>query len=174
MCNTLSSFAFLCFYNFKFMEVVNQLEEKPSLSELVTTYCDQGMSDYLVVYLRLLTSLELQKEADFYQNFLEGNRTVKEFCSQVSFSSVLWIIDMVVWVGGGQEGPCRFMKERNPGIFVISLYKCFVGRIHLNLPFKTGFKYWIFLFQCSKRIFSRLFPITHELLSSNFGLWGNS
>lgn len=67
------------------MEVVTQIEEKPSLSELLGTFCDQGMSDYLVVYLRLLTSAELQKEADFYQNFFEGNRTVKEFCSQVIF-----------------------------------------------------------------------------------------
>ncbi|PIK36640.1 putative ubiquitin thioesterase OTUB1 [Apostichopus japonicus] len=75
------SFTLMDFHD-TFMEVVNQLEEKPSLSELVATYCDQGMSDYLVVYLRLLTSLELQKEAEFYQNFVEGNRTVKEFCSQ--------------------------------------------------------------------------------------------
>ena len=40
-------------------------------------------SDYLVVYLRLLTSGYLQKEADFYQNFLEGDKTMQEFCQQV-------------------------------------------------------------------------------------------
>ena len=65
------------------MEAVQSVQDKPSLENLVETYCDQGISDYLVVYFRLLTSGELQKKAEFYQNFIEGGRTVKEFCSQV-------------------------------------------------------------------------------------------
>jgi len=40
-------------------------------------------SDYLVVYLRLVTSGQLQKEEDFYQNFLEGGKSMREFCQQV-------------------------------------------------------------------------------------------
>jgi len=44
---------------------------------------DQGYSDYVVVYLRLITSGHLQKEADFYQNFIEGERGIKDFCHQV-------------------------------------------------------------------------------------------
>jgi ubiquitin thioesterase protein OTUB1 len=35
------------------------------------------------VYLRLLTSGQLQKEEEFYQNFVEGDKTIKEFCQQV-------------------------------------------------------------------------------------------
>eukprot|EP00057_Strongylocentrotus_purpuratus_P028333 XP_011682807.1 PREDICTED: ubiquitin thioesterase OTUB1-like [Strongylocentrotus purpuratus] len=70
-----------------FMEAVRSIQDKPSLENLVETYCDQGISDYLVVYFRLLTSGELQKRADFYQDFIEGGRTVKEFCSQVSSPS---------------------------------------------------------------------------------------
>jgi len=46
-------------------------------------------SDYLVVYLRLVTSGQLQKEEDFYQNFLEGGKSMREFCQQVSTAS--WI-----------------------------------------------------------------------------------
>eukprot|EP00095_Tigriopus_kingsejongensis_P001152 snap_masked-scaffold628_size122696-processed-gene-0.8 protein:Tk01152 transcript:snap_masked-scaffold628_size122696-processed-gene-0.8-mRNA-1 annotation:"ubiquitin thioesterase otubain-like" len=42
---------------------------------------DQGQSDYLVVFLRLLTSMQLKKNADFYQNFLDEQRTVAEFCA---------------------------------------------------------------------------------------------
>ena len=34
--------------------------------------------------LRLLVSGHLQKEHEFYSNFVEGGRTVQEFCSQVS------------------------------------------------------------------------------------------
>ncbi len=42
------------------------------------------MSNYIVVYLRLLTSAQLQKKEEFFANFLEGGQTMKDFCSQVS------------------------------------------------------------------------------------------
>lgn len=40
------------------------------------------MSDYLVVYLRLVTSCHLQLNAEFFSNFIEGEGTVKDFCAQ--------------------------------------------------------------------------------------------
>lgn len=49
---------------------------------LYRMFNESGFSDYLVVYLRLLTSAELQTNAEFYQNFIEGERTVAEFCKQ--------------------------------------------------------------------------------------------
>ncbi|XP_022097922.1 ubiquitin thioesterase OTUB1-like [Acanthaster planci] len=63
-----------------FMEVIQQVEQQPEVDELVDTFRDQGISDYIVVYLRLLTSGQLQQNAEFYENFIEGGRTVKEFC----------------------------------------------------------------------------------------------
>ena len=69
---------------FQFMEVLQQVEEPASnLGALIDTFNDQGVSDYLVVYLRLLTSGQLQKDSEFYQNFIEGDRSVKDFCNQV-------------------------------------------------------------------------------------------
>lgn len=66
-----------------FMEVLQQVEEPASnLGALIDTFNDQGVSDYLVVYLRLLTSGQLQKDSEFYQNFIEGDRSVKDFCNQ--------------------------------------------------------------------------------------------
>nr|CAG4641907.1 EOG090X0AE1 [Eurycercus lamellatus] len=67
-----------------FMDVVNRLggDAKMDSEELTRTFNDSGTSDYLVVYLRLLTSGHLQKEEDFYQNFLEGDKTMREFCQQ--------------------------------------------------------------------------------------------
>nr|CAG4649548.1 EOG090X0AE1 [Scapholeberis mucronata]SVE93777.1 EOG090X0AE1 [Scapholeberis mucronata] len=67
-----------------FMDVVNRLggENKIDLEELSRIFNDSAMSDYLVVYLRLMTSGQLQREEDFYQNFLEGDKTMKEFCQQ--------------------------------------------------------------------------------------------
>jgi len=37
----------------------------------------------------LLVSGRLQKEEQFYASFVEGGRTVKEFCQQVMIESVL-------------------------------------------------------------------------------------
>merc|ERR1712227_628769 len=70
------------FYD-NFMETLNSLagEEKTNLSDLLQTFNDEGMSNYLVVFLRLLTSKQLQLEGEFYQNFMEGGRSVAEFCN---------------------------------------------------------------------------------------------
>lgn len=64
------------------MEAVRKVEGNCSLDELLEIFNDQFLSDYIVVYLRLLVSGFLQKEADFYSSFLEGDRTMKEFCNQ--------------------------------------------------------------------------------------------
>ena len=69
------------------MEVIEKVSPdntENSYTELHKLFNEQGYSDYVVVYLRLITSGQLQKEADFYQHFIEGKRTVKEFCHQVS------------------------------------------------------------------------------------------
>jgi ubiquitin thioesterase protein OTUB1 len=57
------------------------IEERTS--KLHELFNDQGFSDYVVVYLRLITSGHLQKEGEFYQNFIEGDRGIKDFCHQV-------------------------------------------------------------------------------------------
>lgn len=54
------------------------------------TFQDQGMSDYLVCYVRILTSGYLQNNSEFYGAFVEGGRTIKEYCSQVK--SIIIII----------------------------------------------------------------------------------
>lgn len=53
-------------------------------SKIHELFNDQGYSDYVVVYLRLITSGHLQKEAAFYENFIEGERGIKDFCYQVT------------------------------------------------------------------------------------------
>ncbi|CAH2991015.1 unnamed protein product [Chilo suppressalis] len=78
-------------YLLKFMEVVQRVGEQaggapeglePVRLELHDKFNKQGYSDYIVVYLRLVTSGQLQTQHDFYQNFIEGPRTVTEFCRQ--------------------------------------------------------------------------------------------
>ncbi|XP_026463200.1 ubiquitin thioesterase otubain-like [Ctenocephalides felis] len=68
-----------------FMEVLRKLQTEEiseSHSELHKLFNEQGYSDYVVVYLRLLTSGQLQEGAEFYQNFIDGDRTIAEFCHQ--------------------------------------------------------------------------------------------
>lgn len=67
------------------MEVVGIVGRGPgSEEELYRVFNEQGYSDYVVVYLRLLTSAHLQENSAFFQNFIEGNRTVADFCHQVN------------------------------------------------------------------------------------------
>ena len=44
-----------------------QGDDKASLEEVEAMFQDEGTSNYLVVFLRLLTSKQLQLEGDFYQ-----------------------------------------------------------------------------------------------------------
>lgn len=55
--------------------------DQAELAEVEEMFRDEGTSNYLVVFLRLLTSKQLQLEGDFYQNFMEGGATVASFCS---------------------------------------------------------------------------------------------
>jgi len=70
-----------------FIEVIKRVDPSQSTGhqardELHKLFNDQGYSDYIVVYLRLITSGKLQENAEFYQNFIEGDLTVEEFRHQ--------------------------------------------------------------------------------------------
>ena len=45
---------------------------------------DQALSDYFIVYLRLMVSNYLQQNAEFFSAFIEGETSMKDFCSHVS------------------------------------------------------------------------------------------
>ncbi|XP_036362885.1 uncharacterized protein LOC115217645 [Octopus sinensis] len=68
--------------DFHFVNVISRVESFCTHKELFDIFNDQGVSDYLVVYWRLLASGYLQRHEDFFSNFVEGHRTVKEFCGQ--------------------------------------------------------------------------------------------
>lgn len=69
---------------FQFMDLIEVCDKQPSVAELLNSFNEQSVSDYLVVYLRLVTSGYLQREDEFFQYFIEGGRTVREFCQQVN------------------------------------------------------------------------------------------
>lgn len=79
----------------QFMEVIDKVggsDTEASYMELHKLFNEQGYSDYVVVYLRLITSGQLQRDADFYQHFIEGERTIIEFCHQVCTQIYIFII----------------------------------------------------------------------------------
>lgn len=48
----------------------------------VNVFCDSGLSDYIVVFLRLMVSSYLQMNSDFYLSFIQGDYAgMKDFCS---------------------------------------------------------------------------------------------
>ncbi|NXR31134.1 OTUB1 thioesterase, partial [Zosterops hypoxanthus] len=65
------------------MELIERVERRVPLPELLAAFNEPATSDYLVVYLRLLTSGCLQRHRRFFEQFLEGGRSIKEFCQQV-------------------------------------------------------------------------------------------
>lgn len=74
------------------MDLIELCEKQPTLQEVLGSFNDQNVSDYVVVYLRLLTSGYLQREHGFFQHFIEGGRSVKEFCQQVGCFFIMIII----------------------------------------------------------------------------------
>lgn len=62
------------------MDVLQRIKDMKSIEdakrELHHLFNEQGYSDYMVVYLRLLTSGQLQKDQSFYSCFIEGGRSV--------------------------------------------------------------------------------------------------
>lgn len=71
-----------------FIEVISKVEPKDDqpkvLAELYKVFNESSYSDYVVVYLRLITSGKLQEESEFYQNFIDGSyNSVAEFCHKV-------------------------------------------------------------------------------------------
>lgn len=55
---------------------------KKILENLIKTFNDQGLSDYIVCFLRLLTSMNLKQNSEFYQSFMEGEMTIENFCKE--------------------------------------------------------------------------------------------
>ncbi|MGH0183271.1 UNVERIFIED_CONTAM: hypothetical protein FKN15_011315, partial [Acipenser sinensis] len=74
-----------------FMDLIELVEKQGSVTDLLNGFNEQSTSDYLVVYLRLLTSGYLQREGGFFEHFIEGGRSVKEFCQQVRGSLYLYL-----------------------------------------------------------------------------------
>uniref|UniRef100_A0A8D0ACA4 ubiquitinyl hydrolase 1 n=1 Tax=Sander lucioperca TaxID=283035 RepID=A0A8D0ACA4_SANLU len=120
----------------EFMDLIELCEKHPRLQELLNSFNDQNVSDYVVVYLRLLTSGYLQREYGFFQHFIEGGRSVKEFCQQevepmskesdhihiIALAQALNVSILVEYMDRGEGGTVNhhvFPEGGDPRIFLL-------------------------------------------------------
>ena len=59
-----------------------------STDSLKESLSDPGMANYVICWMRLVASAELQKQPEFYINFLPDVISVPDFCKGVSFSII--------------------------------------------------------------------------------------
>uniref|UniRef100_A0AAZ3SK50 Ubiquitin thioesterase OTUB1 n=1 Tax=Oncorhynchus tshawytscha TaxID=74940 RepID=A0AAZ3SK50_ONCTS len=119
-----------------FMDLLELCEKQPGLRELLGSFRDQSVSDYIVVYLRLLTSGYLQREHGFFQHFIEGGRSVKEFCQQevepmskesdhihiIALAQALNVSILVEYMDRGEGGSVNhhvFPEGSEPRVFLL-------------------------------------------------------
>ena len=121
-----------------FAEAVEKLESAETTvdGDLIGSFNDQGLSDYLIVFLRLITSGQLQKDADFYVNFVDGGRSVKDFCNQevepmnkesdhihiIALATALDVSVAVEYMDRGDHAQCVrhvFPEGTEPKIFLL-------------------------------------------------------
>lgn len=117
-----------------------QQESLPPLtdeeSELHKVFNEASYSDYVVVYLRLLTSGSIQENADFYQDFIGGYSTVEDFRHQevepmykesdhihiIAICNALNASVRVEYMDRGGEGGVKahdFPEDKPPCVFLL-------------------------------------------------------
>jgi ubiquitin thioesterase protein OTUB1 len=117
-----------------FLEVIDKIQAGMTGEELQSLFQEQNFADYLIVYLRILTSAELRLKPDFYSNFIDG-KTLEEFCQLevepmfkesdhihiIALSTVLGIGVRVFYMDRGQGATHNFPEDITPTISL--LYK---------------------------------------------------
>lgn len=74
---------FLFFFHFKFIDEIKKIQTKETncTQQLLDLFNSSYVSDYIIAYLRILTSGYLRDNRDFYQNFV-CDTTLEEFCER--------------------------------------------------------------------------------------------
>lgn len=65
-----------------FLSVVSLIKDKTisNSEQLLEKFTQQAVSDYVVVYLRLITSIHLQLNEETYSNFIVDSPNIQDFC----------------------------------------------------------------------------------------------
>ncbi|KRY55128.1 Ubiquitin thioesterase OTUB1, partial [Trichinella britovi] len=64
-----------------FADLLTSIKNGMTEEQLLARFNDQYMSDYSVVFMRLITAGYMLENVILFEGFIEGGRTVREFCS---------------------------------------------------------------------------------------------
>jgi len=115
------------------VQVVDKVGKGMTEQELFDQLNEQSMADYLVVYLRILTSAELRKGREFYVNFIDGEQSLDDFCQLevepmykesdhihiIALTSALGIGVRIVYMDRGLGGNHDFPDSLSPSIHLL-------------------------------------------------------
>ena len=112
--------------------MVDKVIEGLDSEGLEREFGEDQLADYLVVYLRILTSAELKNSADFYSNFIE-ERSLEEFCQLevepmykesdhihiIALTAALGLGVRVVYMDRGAGAQHDFPESQTPTIHLL-------------------------------------------------------
>jgi ubiquitin thioesterase protein OTUB1 len=112
--------------------MVDKVIEGLDSAGLEGDFGEDQMADYLVVYLRILTSAELKNSSEFYSNFIE-ERSLEEFCQLevepmykesdhihiIALTAALGVGVKVVYMDRGAGSVHDFPEDSNPAIHLL-------------------------------------------------------
>jgi len=116
-----------------FLGVVDSAVTGLSPEELLSLFQEPSLADYLVVYLRIVTSAELRTSAEFYSNFVDGDRSLEDFCQlevepmykesdHIHISALtasLGIGVRVIYMDRGLGGQHDFPEDSTPNVYLL-------------------------------------------------------
>ncbi|VDP37100.1 unnamed protein product [Soboliphyme baturini] len=65
-----------------FMELLSEVDKGMTMEELIARFNVQCNSDYVVAFMRLVTAGYLLENSDSFQAFIDGDRSLKDYCEQ--------------------------------------------------------------------------------------------
>jgi len=115
-----------------FLNMVDKVIEGLESDGLEREFGEDQLADYLVVYLRILTSAELKNSSDFYSNFIE-ERSLEEFCQLevepmykesdhihiIALTAALGLGVRVVYMDRGAGAQHDFPESQTPTIHLL-------------------------------------------------------
>nr|KAF6466071.1 hypothetical protein HJG63_011387 [Rousettus aegyptiacus] len=101
-----------------FMDLIEQVEKQTSVADLLASFNDQSTSDYLVVYLRLLTSGYLQRESKFFEPMCKES----DHIHIIALAQALSVSIQVEYMDRGEGGttnPHIFPEGSEPKVYLL-------------------------------------------------------
>jgi len=120
------------------MELIGDVASMKTSDELLCRLSDPGIANYVVCWMRLVASAELQKQPDFYINFLPNVASVQDFCRREVEPLGVDIDHVVITaLSTGLETAVRVAcLERRPG--KAQIIDFFGENAKINLMFRPG------------------------------------